>query len=114
MAKLDSSDLANIDDAKCYQHEEYDEKFKTNKNIWLPYILLCLYGIVQTPHLLWKKEFEGNLITYMVGEDGADRDAEVIAISFKFVRYIILMLLLNGSLSPRQQCTSTAPHWLAV
>ena len=74
-------------DHSCYKNQDQDNTFSSNINVWLPYILVAMFTLVKIPHWLWKY-LEGGMITSIIGPAGANRNGELIAISFKMLRYL--------------------------
>ena len=44
-----------------------DDALITSYYLWLPYLLSLLYTLAKLPHSLWKRYFENNLISNIIG-----------------------------------------------
>lgn len=53
-----------VDQSKLKIHEDTPI---TSYYLWLPYLLSLLYALAKLPHSLWKRYFENNLISSIIG-----------------------------------------------
>ena len=53
-----------VDQSKLKTHED---ALITSYYLWLPYLLSLLYALAKLPHSLWKRYFENNLISSIIG-----------------------------------------------
>ena len=44
-----------------------DDALITSYYLWLPYLLSLLYTLAKLPHSMWKRYFENNLISNIIG-----------------------------------------------
>jgi len=54
--------------------EGHEDVFVTSYYLWLPYLLSFLFAMSKLPHSLWKRQFENNLISSIVGGVGSEAD----------------------------------------
>jgi len=60
-----------VDQDKLGGHEDV---FITSYYLWLPYLLSFLFAMAKLPHSLWKRHFENNLISSIVGGIGSEAE----------------------------------------